>query len=104
MNCPKCDNHDLVVIGASWMDYRPYCKQCGWMPNLAFGDLVKLDVGYILAKLKADGAEPGWYGPDGEKAGLRPIDEGGKLFVDWGNQYFTPDEARLCGFVEVPND
>jgi hypothetical protein len=86
------------------MDYRPYCKQCGWMPNLAFGDLVKLDVGYILAKLKADGAEPGWYGPDGKRWekvwGLCA----GEACLVLGATSITLQFARLCGFVEVPND
>jgi hypothetical protein len=96
VNCPKCPNQELIIIGADWANSRPYCKACGWMPHKPFVELVKLDVGYRLAKLKAEGAAPGWYGPDGERCGLM-LDG----CLEWLTMLFTQEEARLCGFVEV---
>lgn len=100
MNCPKCPNQELIIIGADWANSRPYCKACGWMPHKPFVELVKLDVDYRLAKLKAEGAAPGWYGPDGERCWT--VGDGDRLYVIWHQAVsLRPDEARLCGFVEV---
>lgn len=99
MNCPKCG----VCLGvSSTPDGSPryLCVKCGW-ESQSVNDLVKASPAYRLADLKAQGAEPGWYGPDGQKCGdgyQRPD------MVWWRHTLFTQQEARLCGFVEVPHD
>jgi hypothetical protein len=99
MNCPKCERC-LGVLNTPDGSPKYICIGCEWESE-SVNALVLASPAYRLAKLKAAGAKPGWYGPDGERAGFGPLDKGGREFVEWGDQYFTPGEARLCGFVEV---
>jgi hypothetical protein len=100
MNCPKCD----VILGVSTTLYASVqlvCVKCGWMSE-SFTALVTASPAYRLAKLKASGAKPGWYGPDGERCeycrGTPPVSS--LEWLRWRGHAITLDEARLCGFVE----
>ena len=101
MNCPKCD----VTLGVnSTPDGSPQyvCVKCGWVSE-SVDTMVAASPAYRLARLKASGAAPGWYGPDGAKCDLwnDPISD--KLLISWRCGNFSEDEARMCGFVEVPH-
>ena len=101
MYCPKCGNSADGMRLHVHMDAtrtKMRCDTCGWASDYV-ESLVRHSPAYRLARLKAQGAEPGWYGPDGQMAS--PF---GRLAVIWRGGVFRFNEARVCGFVEVPNE
>jgi hypothetical protein len=89
MNCPKCGEDGLAHTFSGENDAWLECLDCGWTsPTLEA--LVLASPAYRKAKLRAEGAKPGWYGPDSKKLELGPIGD--------------PKYARLCGFVEVTHE
>lgn len=101
MNCPKCPNAlglDLHIETLGMV-----CPYCGWRSD-TLEALVAASPAYRLAKLKADGAEPGWYGPDGERWEFC-VDAASLNREGHGFCTDSPEKmvafARLCGFVEV---
>jgi len=113
MNCPKCGEHTLYLPcqGALVSPEERYrCEICDWESE-PVGEMVKSSPAYRLAKLKAEGAAPGWYGPDGEKAIVmspHPSGWGHRIQIHgcavWGETLESTEAmARLCGLVEVTN-
>jgi hypothetical protein len=110
MNCPRCDKP--VKQTAAWhgqpLSVFAFCE-CGWESPMLDG-VVVADGAHRLAKLKAAGAKPGWYGPDGEKASWYWEEgEDDSCAMVWhgltigGAKNEVLATARLCGFVEVTN-
>jgi len=97
-NCPQCSHRlGLSTAAPGLLGLCAKCPNCGWESEEIW-DLIERSPSCNSAKLKASGAEPGWYGPDGQKCGdgyQRPD------MVWWRHTLFTQQEARLCGFVEV---
>ena len=105
MNCPKCGevSRTTAAYHHQPLTVRVMCDCCGWeSPDLEA--LTVASPAYRLAKLKASGAAPGWYGPDGAKCDLWNDPISNKLLISWRCGNFSEDEARLCGFVEVPHE
>jgi predicted RNA-binding Zn-ribbon protein involved in translation (DUF1610 family) len=112
MKCPRCGNG----LGGDWTEdksSRYLCSGCGWA-SPSVNQMVLASPAYRLAKLQAEGAAPGWYGPDGRKLTPKADDFGNiGLCVDgcglWAADIESDEEneaallgfARRCGFVEV---
>lgn len=110
MNCPKCSADTLFYAAMSHVVTREACSDCGWESE-PISDLVEHSPAYRLAQLQAQGAAPGWYGPDGKRAKVmspHPSGWGHRIEVMgcavYGEAWEqTVEMARLCGFVEVPH-
>ncbi len=105
MRCPKCNGNTRILNQSTGLDLmRLECVMCGWTSETieALLQAAKTPQQILLEKLKAEGAAPGWYGPDGERCGIEFDEEGNLALVviarAWG---LPPDLAILCGCVEV---
>lgn len=106
MNCPKCGECTLYLpckVALVLPEERYRCEICDWESE-PIGDLVLASPAYRLAALKAQGAEPGWYGPDCTLGKTIRLLSGAVAGVVWRDTFLHIAEARLCGFVEVPHD
>ena len=106
MNCPKCNGELYLLARVQGPPMAVECGMCGWH-LLDLPGIITASPAYRVAKLKAHGAEPGWYGPDGERLefcvdSASMIGEGRCFCAD------SPEKlqqlARLCGFVEVTHE
>jgi hypothetical protein len=103
VNCPRCESK-LYMIGLVEKT-RPsgpwyQCDECDWESE-PVRELVLASPAYRLAQLLAQGAKPGWYGPDGEPWYCVNGMCSGQEFLMKGQECISKGHARLCGFVEV---
>jgi hypothetical protein len=102
MNCPKC-NVCLAVATTPDRSFQYVCVRCEWESE-SVNALVLASPAYRLAQLKAQGAEPGWYGPDGRRCLEYHEDSMYSGHIVWAGDCVQKEHARLCGFVEVPHE
>lgn len=105
MNCPKCNAtiHTVHYHGQPEA-VRIGCNGgCGWQSD-TLEDLALVSPSYRLAELEAQGAEPGWYGPDFEACKSIRLESGELAGVVWHDAFLDIEKARICGFVEVPHE
>jgi Zn ribbon nucleic-acid-binding protein len=101
MNCPKCKEAlHITVWPALYESDRYRCDDCGWQSE-TLATMVLASPSYRLAQLQAQGAKPGWYGPDGKKCQEEHDEDWNVIWLFWRDSRIGIDEARMCGFVEV---
>ena len=110
MRCPKCNGNTRILNQSTGLDLmRLECVMCGWTSETieALLQAAKTPQQILLEKLKAEGAAPGWYGPDGRRLEVRTyawrcwMGNGDWLCLESNTEQEMFDRARLCGCVEV---